>query len=68
MASDITLGLMVGIHRDPAPPAVIDALTQVQVSISARDKSAFDLNFAVSKSSPIVTELLPSSSPSTIAA
>jgi hypothetical protein len=60
MASDITLGLMVGIHRDPAPPTVIDALTQAQVSISARGKSAFDLNFAVGKSSPIVTELLPS--------
>jgi hypothetical protein len=60
MASDITLGLLVGLHRDPAPPAVIDSLTQAQITVSARDKSAFDLNFAVSKSSPIVTQLLPS--------
>src|ERR1700694_275228 len=59
MASDITLGLMIGIHHDPAPQAVIESLTQAQVTISASDKSGFDLSFAVSKSSPIVTDLLP---------
>jgi hypothetical protein len=60
MSSEITLGILVGLHKDPAPPAVMEALTQAQVTISAKDKSAFDLNFAVSKSSPLVTELLPS--------
>lgn len=60
MASDITLGLQIGIGREPAPPSVIEALTQVQVSIAAVEKSGFDLTFAVSKASPLITDLLPS--------
>lgn len=60
MPSDITLGLLVGLAQEPAPPQVMESLTQAQVSIGAKDKSGFDLSFAVSKTSPILTDLLPS--------
>lgn len=42
----------------PAPAAVVDALTSVQVN-SARDRSGFQLTFAVSKQSLLMTALLP---------
>ena len=60
MPSEITLGLQVGLGGDPAPREVMESLTQAQVSIAAKDKSGFDLSFAVSKTSPLVTDLLPS--------
>jgi hypothetical protein len=60
MPSEITLGLLVGMHRVPAPPAVMEALTQVQVSLAAKGKSGFDLSLSASKTSPIITDLLPS--------
>jgi hypothetical protein len=60
MPSEITLGLLVGMGKHPAPQQVMESLTQVQVSIAAKGKSGFDLSFAVSKSSPIMTDLLPS--------
>src|SRR6202158_4794272 len=60
MASDITLGLLVGLALEPAPQQVMESLTQAQVSIAAKGKSGFDLSFAVSKTSPILTDLLPS--------
>jgi hypothetical protein len=60
MPSDITLGLLVGMAQEPPPPEVMESLTQAQVSIAAKGKSGFDLSFAVSKSSPLVTDLLPS--------
>jgi hypothetical protein len=60
MPSEITLGLLVGMSKQPAPQQVMESLTQVQVSIAAKGKSGFDLSFAVSKSSPIMTDLLPS--------
>ena len=59
MPSEITLGLLVGMAKHPAPQQVMESLTQVQVSIAAKGKSGFDLSFAVSKSSPIMTDLLP---------
>src|ERR1700722_6808725 len=59
MASDITLGLLVGMDLEQAPRQVMESLTQAQVTIAAKDKSGFDLSFAVSKSSPIVTDMLP---------
>jgi hypothetical protein len=58
MASDITLGLHVGMLLEQAPRQVMESLTQAQVTIAAKDKSGFDLSFAVSKSSPIVTDML----------
>lgn len=60
MPSDITLGLLVGMAKQPAPQQVLESLTQAQVSIAAKGKSGFDLSFAVSKTSPILTDLLPS--------
>lgn len=59
MPSEITLGVLVGMGLAPAPQEVLESITQVQVTTSAKDKSGFDLSFAVSKSSPLVTRLLP---------
>jgi hypothetical protein len=42
----------------PAPQSVIDALTGIQVT-SGKDRSGFQLSFAVSKKSPLVTTMLP---------
>ncbi|MBH5369763.1 hypothetical protein [Bradyrhizobium glycinis] len=43
----------------PAPQPVIDALTSAQVTISAGQASGFQLTFAMSKKSPLNTQLLP---------
>jgi hypothetical protein len=43
----------------PAPQAVIDALTSVQVTTSAGQASGFQLTFAISKKSPLNTAMLP---------
>lgn len=59
MASDITLGLLFGMAKRPAPQQVMESLTQVQISIASKGKSGFDLSLAVSKSSPIMTDMLP---------
>src|SRR5258708_37708088 len=42
-----------------APQAVIDALTSVQVTTSAGQASGFQLTFAISKKSPLNTQMLP---------
>lgn len=42
----------------PAPRAVVDALTSVQVT-SAKDTSGFQLTFSVGKNSPLLTTMLP---------
>jgi hypothetical protein len=42
----------------PAPQPVVDALTTVQVT-SGKDKSGFQLTFAVSKNSPLLKTMLP---------
>lgn len=42
----------------PALPAVVDALTAVQVT-AGRDRSGFQLSFAVSQKSPLLTTLVP---------
>ena len=61
MPSELTLSLLVGkVAIDPAPRAVLEALTQAQVTVSASGPSGFDLSFAVSTDSPITTQLLPS--------
>ena len=43
----------------PAPQPVIDALTGVQVTTSAGQASGFQLTFAMSKKSPLNTQMLP---------
>lgn len=42
----------------PAPKSVIDAVTSIQVT-NGKDKSGFQITFAVSKNSPLLTTMLP---------
>ena len=59
MLKGIHLTLMIGPAVPvPAPQSVMDALTSVQVN-SGRDRSGFQLTFAVSKKSPLTTTMLP---------
>jgi len=60
--SQLTLSLLMGMGLDPAPRAVMEALTEVSVRIGAGGPtpSGFDLKFATSTLSPITTQLLPS--------
>ncbi len=59
MLKGIHLTLMIGpALAIPAPKPVTDALTSVQVT-SGKDRSGFQLTFAVSKKSPLLTTLLP---------
>jgi hypothetical protein len=59
--SDITLTLMMGsVTAQPVPRAVIESLVTATVNVSATGKSGFDLSFAVSKGSTLITDLLPS--------
>ena len=61
MASELTLSLMIGaIQPQPVPREVMEALVSASVTVSAADKSGFDLSFAVSTRSPLLTSLLPS--------
>ena len=61
MPSDLTLSLMMGpVTPQPVPRPVIESLVTATVNVSATDKSGFDLTFAVSKGSPLLTDLLPS--------
>src|SRR3954469_9994788 len=60
MADGYELSLMIGgIAPQPVPRPVIDALTGVQVTTAAGQKSGFQLTFAVSKTSPLLTQLMP---------
>jgi hypothetical protein len=60
VASSFTLLLMMGpVIAVPVPQPVIDALTSVQVTTSAGQASGFQLQFALSKSSPLNRTLLP---------
>jgi hypothetical protein len=61
MASQVAFKLLIGGDNPtrPAPPAVMQALLSASVTVSATDKSGFDLSFAVSKTSRLITELLP---------
>ena len=59
MLKGIHLSLLIGPAVPvPAPQAVMDALTGVTVT-SGKDKSGFQLSFAVSKRSALMTTLLP---------
>lgn len=42
----------------PAPKSVMDAVTSIQVT-NGKDKSGFQITFAVSKNSPLLTTMLP---------
>ena len=55
MLKGIHLTLMIGPAVPiPAPQSVMDALTSVQVT-SGKDRSGFQITFAVSKKSPLLT-------------
>jgi hypothetical protein len=59
MLQGIHLSLMIGpLLPVPAPKAVVDAVQSVQVT-SGKDKSGFQITFAVGKRSPLLNTLLP---------
>jgi len=59
MIQGIHLTLMIGsLLPIPAPQAVMDALVSAKVT-SGKDRSGFQLTFAVSKRSPLLTTMLP---------
>src|SRR5580698_8082538 len=54
MASPLYLTLLIGaVQAVPAPKVLIDALTSVEVNVSATGKSGFQLNFTLANSSPL---------------
>jgi hypothetical protein len=60
MLKGIHLTLLVGpVIPAPAPPMVVEALTSVQVTTSAGQRSGFQLTFAAGKRSLLTTTLLP---------
>jgi hypothetical protein len=61
LASELTLSLLIGAVRPlPAPREVMESLVSASVTVSATENSGFDLSFAVSTGSPLLTDLLPS--------
>lgn len=61
MLKGVTLTLMIGaIRATPVPAEVADALLSAQVSISAGQRSGFQLTFALAKDGMLNRELLPS--------
>src|SRR5580658_6914950 len=54
MASPLYLTLLIGqVQAIPAPKPLIDALTSVEVNVSATAKSGFQLSFTLANSSPL---------------
>ena len=59
MASGLYLTLLTGpVVALPAPKPLIDALTAVEVTVSATERSAFQLSFTLSNRSPLQTLFL----------
>ncbi|MGC1296569.1 MAG: hypothetical protein WA869_16155 [Alloacidobacterium sp.] len=59
MASPLYLTLLVGpVEAVPAPKPVMDALTSVEVNVSATGTSGFQLTFSLANSSPLQTLFL----------
>jgi hypothetical protein len=59
MASPLYLRLLVGpVEAVPAPKPVMDALTSVEVNVSATGTSGFQLTFSLANSSPLQTLFL----------
>lgn len=57
----VTLTLLIGpVAAVPAPRAVVEALESATATQAVGQRSGFQLTFACSKTSPIVTELMPS--------
>ncbi len=54
MGSPLYLTLLIGpVEAVPAPKPVMDALTSVEISVSATGASGFQLNFTLANSSPV---------------
>lgn len=61
MIEGVTLQLLIGaVMAEPAPRAVIEALTNVQVTLNDTGSSGFQLSFQAGRTSPLLTELYPS--------
>ena len=61
MIEGVTLQLNIGpVAADPAPRLVIEALTNVQVTLNDTGASGFQLGFQAGRTSPLMTELYPS--------
>lgn len=59
MLKGVHLTLMIGpLVPLPAPQSVVDAVTSIQVT-NGKDKSGFQITFAVSKNSPLLKTMLP---------
>ena len=59
MLKGVHLTLMIGpLVPLPAPQSVVDAVTSIQVT-SGKEKSGFQITFAVSKNSPLLKTMLP---------
>jgi len=59
MGSPLYLTLLIGsVEALPAPKPVMDALTSVEISVSATGASGFQLNFTLANSSPLQTIFL----------
>lgn len=59
MGSPLYLTLLIGpVEVVPAPKPVMDALTSVEISVSATGASGFQLNFTLANSSPLQTLFL----------
>jgi hypothetical protein len=55
------LSLRIGsFQAEPVPAAVVDALTELQVSTSVGSQSGFQMKFTLGKQSPIAQSLIPS--------
>ena len=60
MPSELVLSLAIGpVQVEPVPRVLMQSLTEANVRVSSTGPSGFDLKFAVSTNSPIVTSLLP---------
>jgi len=58
--AELTLSLAIGgVGADPAPRPVVESLVEATVRSGTTGPSGFDLTFAVSTGSPLVTSLLP---------
>ena len=60
MSADVRLSVRTGgVTTAPASRALMEAITEVQVTGATSGRSGFDLRLAVSTRSPLITEMLP---------
>lgn len=60
MAEEATLTLLLGgVRVSPAPRELVDALDEAQVTVTAGQRTGFQLTFSASSASPITREWLP---------